>query len=655
MKNRMRELIELLKQASRAYYAEDREIMSDKEYDALYDELAALEKSMEIVYPDSPTQNVGYEAVDFLPKEEHDSPMLSLDKTKSVEALVAFSDKESLLSWKLDGLTVVLTYEGGRLLKAVTRGNGTVGEVVTSNAKVFVNLPKQIPFRGKLVLRGEAVIRYDDFQRINAALPLEAQYKNPRNLSSGTVRQLSNEVTAIRKVHFYAFSLVEAEGRQFAAKSEQLRFLQDNGFEIVFFRKLMPELIPQAVEEFEKEIVQNPYTTDGLVLTIDDIAYSQSLGATSKFPRDSIAFKWQDEIRETPLLAVEWSVSRTGLINPIAVFEPVELEGTVVQRASLHNISIIEELELGLGDVLEVYKANMIIPQVAENLTRSGSLPIPKSCPVCGQESILKETNGIKTLFCVNSACPMKKLRALEHFVSRNAMNIEGLSGATLEKLIQKGFLADAADIFRLARQEAEIITLEGFGEKSFVKLMAAVEKARNVQLGNFIYALGIPNVGLSNAKLLAKSFCQDINQVRQAGLADLEAIEGFGPIIAQSVQEYFADPSNQAALERLLAELRLPQGESGESVGQAEGNAFIQGKTFVITGNLMYYTNREELKDFIEQSGGKVAGSVSSKTDYLINNEAASTSSKNKKAKELNIPIITEEEFLKSCQSTEA
>ncbi len=538
MKNRMRELIELLKQASRAYYAEDREIMSDKEYDALYDELAALEKSMEIVYPDSPTQNVGYEAVDFLPKEEHDSPMLSLDKTKSVEALVAFSDKESLLSWKLDGLTVVLTYEGGRLLKAVTRGNGTVGEVVTSNAKVFVNLPKQIPFRGKLVLRGEAVIRYDDFQRINAALPLEAQYKNPRNLSSGTVRQLSNEVTAIRKVHFYAFSLVEAEGRQFAAKSEQLRFLQDNGFEIVFFRKLMPELIPQAVEEFEKEIVQNPYTTDGLVLTIDDIAYSQSLGATSKFPRDSIAFKWQDEIRETPLLAVEWSVSRTGLINPIAVFEPVELEGTVVQRASLHNISIIEELELGLGDVLEVYKANMIIPQVAENLTRSGSLPIPKSCPVCGQESILKETNGIKTLFCVNSACPMKKLRALEHFVSRNAMNIEGLSGATLEKLIQKGFLADAADIFRLARQEAEIITLEGFGEKSFVKLMAAVEKARNVQLGNFIYALGIPNVGLSNAKLLAKSFCQDINQVRQAGLADLEAIEGFGPIIAQSVQE---------------------------------------------------------------------------------------------------------------------
>lgn len=646
MKDQMRALIDRLKSANEAYYAKDQEIMSDKQYDEQYDELRALEKKTGIVYADSPTQQVGYQAVAFLPKEEHDRPMLSLDKTKSIDELAAFTDQESLLSWKLDGLTVVLTYEGGRLAKAVTRGNGLIGEVVTNNAGVFVNLPKQIPFLGRLVLRGEAVIRYADFERINADLPPEVQYKNPRNLCSGTVRQLNNEITASRKVHFCAFTLVEAAGRQFAKKSEELAFLQENGFEVVFFKKVTPQSVAEAVAWFEREIGENPYTTDGLVLTIDDIAYSRALGETSKFPRDSIAFKWQDEIRETPLVEVEWSVSRTGLINPIAVFEPVDLEGTVVRRASLHNISIVEELELGLGDVLAVYKANMIIPQVADNLTRSGGLPIPEACPVCGQETQLKEANDIKTLLCVNPACPTKKLRGLEHFVSRNAMNIEGLSEATLEKFIQKGFLTDAADIFKLAEYKEEIIGLEGFGDKSYAKLAAAIEKARTPQLGNFIYALGIPNVGLSNAKLLAKSFRNDLTLIMRAEAAQIEAVPGFGPVIAQSVQDYFADAENRRLMEKLQAQLHLP-----ESVPAAEGEAeaghpFIYGKTFVITGSLKHYANREELKALIEENGGKVTGSVSAKTDYLINNEISSASSKNKKAKELNIPIITEEEF---------
>ena len=644
MKNRMRDLIDLLKNANEAYYAKNQEIMSDKQYDELYDELLALEKKSGIVYADSPTRQVGYQAVAFLPKEEHDRPMLSLDKTKSVEDLAAFTDQECLLSWKLDGLTVVLTYEDGRLTKAVTRGNGLVGEVVTNNARVFANLPDQIPFWGRLVLRGEAVIRYTDFERINADLPPEVQYKNPRNLCSGTVRQLNNEITAGRKVHFCAFTLVEAAGREFAKKSEELIFLQDNGFEVVFFKKVTPASIPETVAWFEREIAKNPYTTDGLVLTIDDILYSRGLGETSKFPRDSIAFKWQDEIRETPLVKVEWSVSRTGLINPIAVFEPVDLEGTVVRRASLHNISIVEELELGLGDVLTVYKANMIIPQVADNLTRSGGLPLPEVCPVCGQKAELREVNDIKTLLCVNPACPTKKLRGLEHFVSRNAMNIEGLSEATLEKFIQKGFLTDAADIFKLAEHKAEIIGLEGFGEKSYAKLAAAIEKARAPQLGNFIYALGIPNVGLSNAKLLARSFRNDLDIIMHAEAAQIEAVPGFGPVIAQSVQDYFADSENRRLLEKLQSRLHLP--ESNLAAEEETGNPFIQGKTFVITGSLEHYANRDELKDFIEQSGGKVTGSVSAKTDYLINNDISSASSKNKKAKELNIPIITEAEF---------
>ena len=650
MKNQMRDLIEQLKSANEAYYAKDQEIMSDKQYDALYDELLRLEKESGIVYADSPTQQVGYQAVSFLPKEEHDRPMLSLDKTKSVDDLAAFTEQECLLSWKLDGLTIVLTYEAGRLAKAVTRGNGMIGEVVTNNARVFANLPKQIPFLGRLVLRGEAVIRYVDFERINAELPPEIQYKNPRNLCSGTVRQLNNEITASRKVHFCAFTLVEAAGREFSKKSEELAFLKENGFEVVFFQKVTPQSIPQAVAWFEQEIPKNPYTTDGLVLTIDDIAYAKGLGETSKFPRDSIAFKWQDEIRETPLLEVEWSVSRTGLINPIAVFEPVDLEGTVVRRASLHNISIVEELELGLGDTLAVYKANMIIPQVADNLTRSGGLPLPEVCPVCGEKTQLREENDIKTLLCVNPVCPTKKLRGLEHFVSRNAMNIEGLSEATLEKFIQKGFIADAADIFRLAEHQAEIMEMDGFGEKSYKKLIAAIEKARTPQLGNFIYALGIPNVGLSNAKLLAKSFHYDLHRIMQAEAAEIEEVPGFGPVIAQSVQDYFTAEENRLLLEKLQKQLYLPKNNLAATT---EENAFIQGKTFVITGSLEHYANRDELKEWIEQNGGKVTGSVSAKTDYLINNDISSASSKNKKAKELEIPILTEKEFReKSGQS---
>lgn len=647
MKTRIRELIDLLQRANEAYYAKGQEIMNDQKYDALYDELVALEQKTGIIYGDSPTQKVGYEAVDFLPKEEHASPMLSLDKTKEVADLIAFSDKESLLSWKLDGLTIVLTYQAGKLAKAVTRGNGLTGEVVTNNAKVFVNLPQTIPFQERLILRGEAVIRYDDFERINSVLAPENQYKNPRNLSSGTVRQLNNQVTAARKVHFYGFTLVEAGGKSFGRKSDQLLFLQDLGFDVVRFKKVNAGEIEEAVKEFERAIPHNPYTTDGLVLTIDDLAYSESLGTTSKFPRDSIAFKWRDEMRATTLVGVEWSVSRTGLINPIALFEPVDLEGTIVQRASLHNISIVEDLELGIGDRIQVYKANMIIPQVADNLTRSGQLTIPSTCPVCQEASELKEANGIKTLLCLNPNCPTKKLRGLEHFVSRNAMNIEGLSSASLDKLIQKGYISQPADIFRLDSHAKDIMQMEGFGRKSYDKLHEAIEKARKVELANFIYALGIANVGLSNAKLLARSFANDFNQIRQARPEEIEAIEGFGPIIAQSLVEYFREEGNRLVIDELLSQVSLPQAGVGDGKG---ANAFISGKSFVITGSLNHYANRDNLKDLIEENGGKVTGSVSKKTDYLINNDLTSPSSKNKKAKDLGIPIISEEDFMEQA-----
>ena len=642
---RIRELVEILNNASRAYYAEDSEIMSNYEYDRLYDELSELERQTGIILGNSPTQSVGYESVDELPKERHASPMLSLDKTKDREELKGWlGDHEGLLSWKLDGLTIVLTYEDGKLVKAVTRGNGEIGEVITANARTFVNLPSTIPAKGTVVLRGEAVIGYRDFEKINESIPeADSKYKNPRNLCSGSVRQLNSEVTAQRHVRFYAFSLVSAEGADFGNKrSAQLEFLKDQGFEAVEYHKVTKDSILDAIEKFAADIADNDIPSDGLVLTLEDLEYSASLGRTAKFPRDSIAFKWADEIRETTLLEIEWSPSRTGLINPVAIFAPVELEGTTVSRASVHNISMIESLELGIGDTVTVYKANMIIPQIADNLTRSGKLDIPKMCPACGGEAVIMNDNGTKTLVCPNRDCSAKMIKSFTLFVSRDAMQIDGLSEATLEKFIAHGMIHEYADIYRLDRYKEEICRMEGFGEKSFDNLWSAVENSRNTNLVRVIYGLGILNVGLSNAKVLCRYFDHDLESIRNADIGTLSAIEGIGPVIAGNIYEYFANERNNTIVDDLIACLHIEKPEIGED------GAKLAGKVFVITGSLHNYSSRNELKEIIEGMGGKVAGSVSGNTTCLINNDVTSSSSKNKKAKELGVAIISEDDFIR-------
>ena len=641
---RMKELVELLNKASKAYYQDAEEIMSNYEYDKLYDELQELERELGITLSNSPTVRVGYEVVSELPKERHESPMLSLDKTKDVEELKNFvGDQKALMSWKMDGLTIVLTYRDGHLFKAVTRGNGEVGEVITNNAKVFKNVPLQISYQGELILRGEAVIGYKDFEKINEQIQeAEAKYKNPRNLCSGSVRQLNSEITAKRNVKFYAFTLVSAKDVDFHnSRACQMEWLKEQGFEVVEYHEVIRDTVEAEVIKFSEKIAENDFPSDGLVLVYDDIAYGRSLGRTSKFPRDSFAFKWADEIRQTKLLEIEWSPSRTGLINPVAIFEPVELEGTTVSRASVHNISIMEELELGVGDEIEVYKANMIIPQISENLTRSGTLEIPKLCPVCHQPMNILQENYVKVLTCANPDCEAKHIKGLSLFVSRDAFNIEGLSEATLEKFVQKGFIHSLKDLFHLEEHKEEIIEMEGMGEKSYAKLIQAVEKARSIPAARFVYSLGIPNVGLSNAKLLCRYFKDDIFALMSADAEEMGTIEGIGPIIAKNVESFFGDIKMRERVETLLSEIHLEKEEFSEN------SMAFKGLTFVITGSVHHFANRNEVKALIESKGGKVAGSVSSKTNYLINNDAASASSKNKKAKELGIPIITEDEFL--------
>lgn len=643
--NRMKELISILNNASKAYYAQDMEIMSNYEYDRLYDELTALEDETGVTLSNSPTQHVGYEAVDELPKERHEKPMLSLGKTKSREELRDWlNGKEALLSWKLDGLTIVLTFFAGKLAKAVTRGNGEVGEVITNNARVFKNIPLSIPFQGELILRGEAVISYSDFEKINSRIEdVDAKYKNPRNLCSGSVRQLNNEITADRNVMFYAFSLVKADGVDFYNSREaQFRFLKEQGFDVVEYRKVTPDNILDEIGYFEKKIEHYDIPSDGLVLSYEDIAYGLSLGMTAKFPRDSIAFKWADEIKETTLKEIEWSASRTGLINPIAVFEPVELEGTTVSRASVHNISILRGLKLGIGDHITVYKANMIIPQIAENLTKSDSVQIPKVCPVCGQPAEIRKINEVQSLYCVNPACDAKKLKSFALFVSRDAMNIDGLSEATLEKFIGKGFIHEYADIFKLSRYENEITQMEGFGEKSYRNLINSIDEARTTSLYKVIYGLGIMGIGLANAKMICRFYRNNLQAMKEAGEEELSEIDGIGEVLAKAFCEYFKSADNVEQLEHLLGEIEF----AAEEINEAEQT--LAGLTFVITGSLVNYGNRNELKDIIEQKGGKVTGSVTSKTTCLINNDVTSNSSKNKKAKELGVRIISEDDFMK-------
>ena len=640
---RMRELVELLNKARRAYEQENTEIMSNFEYDRLYDELLSLEKELETTLASSPTVNVGYEVLSELPKERHETPMLSLDKTKDVERLREFlGDQQAVISWKMDGLTIVLTYENGVLKKAVTRGNGEIGEVVTNNAKVFRNVPLSIPFKGELVLRGEAVISYKDFEKINEEIgDADAKYKNPRNLCSGSVRQLNNEVTAKRNVRFYAFTLVKADNVDFEnSRAYQLKWLQEQGFDVVEHHLVTRDTVGDEVAWFAEHIRENEVPSDGLVLIYDDISYGQSLGTTAKFPRDSFAFKWEDEVRKTTIREIEWSPSRTGLINPVAIFDPVELEGTTVSRASVHNISIMEELELGIGDTVTVYKANMIIPQIAENLTRSGVSEIPKECPVCKKPTKISMENNTKTLYCMNPKCQAKHVKSFSLFASRDAMNIEGLSEATLEKFIINGYVKDFTDIFHLDRYEAEIKTMEGFGEKSYENLRKRIENARKTTLPRLIYSLGIPNIGISNAKMICRALGEDPKRVIRATEEELSAISGVGGVIAGTFVEYFKDTAHVDVFDRLLKEVELTKETSEEDQKFA-------GVNFVITGSVEHFVNRAQVKEEIEKRGGKVTGSVTSKTNYLINNDTGSGTAKKKKARELGIPIISEEDFL--------
>lgn len=642
--DRIKELVELLNKAGKSYYSEGRELMSNYEYDALYDELGMLEKETGYILSNSPTVNVGYEVLSELPKERHESPMLSLDKTKSPEALAEWlGSQKGLLSWKLDGLTIVLTYDNGQLQKAVTRGNGEVGEIITNNARVFKNVPVTIPFKGKLVLRGEAIITYSDFERINEQIPeADAKYKNPRNLCSGSVRQLNNEITAQRNVHFFAFTLVSAQDVDFDnSRQRQLEWLKDQGFSVVEYKMVTKDTILDTIEWFEKTIVTNDFPSDGLVILYDDIAYGDSLGRTAKFPRNAMAFKWTDETAETTLREIEWSASRTGLINPVAVFDPVELEGTQVSRASVHNISIVESLKLGIGDRIKVFKANMIIPQIAENLTQSGNLEIPEVCPVCGGKTQIKQVNDVKTLYCINEDCQAKHVKSFAHFVSRDALNIDGLSEATLEKFIQHGFLKNFCDLYHLEKFRDEIIALDGFGEKSYENLLTSVENSRNTTLPKFIYGLGIANVGLSNAKMIVQALGNDIEKIIHAGRQELEKIDGVGAVIADTFASYFENEKNKEEFYKLLQEMHI------EKAPDNQNNQILTGKVFVITGSLEHFENRNQLKERIEQLGGKVTGSVTGKTSYLINNDSHSTSSKNKTAAKLGVPVITENEFL--------
>ena len=649
---RIKDLVELLNKANKAYYQEANEIMTNFEYDKLYDELVGLEKETGMVLSNSHTVNVGYQVVSQLPKEQHNSPMLSLDKTKEVGALADFAgDRKCLLSWKMDGLTVVLTYENGELVKAVTRGNGLVGEVITNNAKTFKNIPISIPYKGRLTLRGEAIIKYSDFEQINREIEdADSKYKNPRNLCSGSVRQLNSKVTAERNVNFVAFALINADDVDFDNSIEQqYKWMESQGFQVVEYRVVTRNSMEDAVKYFAGKIQTYDYPSDGLVLMFDDIEYGLSLGTTAKFPRNGIAFKWEDEQAETTLKYIEWSPSRTGLINPVAVFEPVELEGTTVSRASVHNISIMEELELGSGDRIKVYKANMIIPQISENLTKSGIDDLPKECPVCGHATEVKAENGIKTLYCPNSQCPAKHVKLFTLFVSRNGMNIDGLSEETLEKFIDAGYIKEFADIFHLDRYYEEIVATPGFGQKSYDNLMDSVEKARNVELSALIYSLGIPNIGSANAKLICKAFNNNIEKIRNASVEELIEIDGIGEIMAEKFCQYFADEDNIKKLDNLLKEVNIAEPEENTTPQN------MDGLTFVITGSVEHFANRNELKSYIEKHGGKVTGSVSAKTNYLINNDAMSASSKNKKAKQLGVEIVTEEVFLERwCKDIE-
>ena len=639
---RMKELINILNKASELYYQKNTIMMTDYEYDHLYDELVELEKETNMTLSNSPTINVEPEISSSLKQVEHPSPMLSLAKTKKVSELENFlGDKEGLLSWKLDGLTIVLTYEDGKLISGVTRGTGIIGELVTENVKQFKNVPLTIPYKGRLVLRGEAIIKYSDFNRMNEELgDGSSQYKNPRNLCSGSVRQLDSSITAKRCVNCIIFALIESSTNISNLKSECFDWLKNQGFEVVEHYKVTKNTVKEQVLMFKEKVKEYDIPSDGLVITYDDIAYGNSLGTTAKFPKHSLAFKWKDETVATTLRKVDWLVSRTGLINPVAVFDPVELEGTIVSRASVHNVSILEGLKLGIGDTIMVYKANMIIPQIASNSTQSGNLEIPDSCPVCGSKASIISNSDVKYLYCMNDFCKAKLIKRLSLFVSRNAMNIDGISDMILNKLITEKIVNNYKDLYHLDRYKDKIIAFDGFGEKSYSNMINSIEKSRHVKLANFIYALGIPDIGFSRAKLICNHFNNDFNKISNLTYEELSNISGVGDVIAKEWIDTFSNPDFIEELKELKEEIDIPK-------ASINSNKDLDGLTFVITGSLNKFTNRDTMIEFIEEHGGKVVTSISSKVNYLINNDITSTSTKNNKAKELGINIIDEDKFL--------
>lgn len=639
---RMKELISILNKASELYYQKNTIMMTDYEYDHLYDELVELEKETNMTLSNSPTINVEPEISSSLKQVEHPSPMLSLAKTKKVSELENFlGDKEGLLSWKLDGLTIVLTYEDGKLISGVTRGTGIIGELVTENVKQFKNVPLTIPYKGRLVLRGEAIIKYSDFNRMNEELgDGSSQYKNPRNLCSGSVRQLDSSITAKRCVNCIIFALIESSTNISNLKSECFDWLKNQGFEVVEHYKVTKNTVKEQVLMFKEKVKEYDIPSDGLVITYDDIAYGNSLGTTAKFPKHSLAFKWKDETVATTLRKVDWLVSRTGLINPVAVFDPVELEGTIVSRASVHNVSILEGLKLGIGDTIMVYKANMIIPQIASNSTQSGNLEIPDRCPVCGSKASIISNSDVKYLYCMNDFCKAKLIKRLSLFVSRNAMNIDGISDMILNKLITEKIVNNYKDLYHLDRHKDKIIAFEGFGEKSYSNMINSIEKSRHVKLANFIYALGIPDIGFSRAKLICNHFNNDFNKISNLTYEELSNIPGVGDVIAKEWIDTFSNPDFIEELKELKEEIDIPKASTNS-------NKDLDGLTFVITGSLNKFTNRDTMIEFIEEHGGKVVTSISSKVNYLINNDITSTSTKNNKAKELGISIIDEDKFL--------
>lgn len=644
MMKRMKELIKQLNAAAEAYYNSEQEIISNKEYDALYEELQTLEAKLGAL-PESPTQRVGEKATGSRPKVSHEHPALSLDKTKEINILQKWLgyDKEGILSWKMDGLTIVITFMGGHMIQAVTRGDGFIGEDITDNAASFFGIPAEIPFMGKVIIRAEAVITYDEFIRINEELPADAEpYKNPRNLTSGTVRLLNG--IRDRIVESHAFELVEMEGGKPQYIKEQFELLQAWGFKVVDHILVSGENLENQVYNLEKSIEQNPFPSDGLVLTYNDSVYGESLGVTGKFPRNAIAFKWEDETYNTILKEIEWSASRTGLLTPVAVYDPVEVDGSTISRASLFNVSYLQNLQLGIGDHILVYKANKIIPQLSDNLTKSNTAIIPTHCPICGGETsmLTRESDGRKvhTLVCTNSKCPAKHLGRFSRFVCRDAMNIIGVSEKTLKRMIDMGYLHDLTDIYRLENYRAEIEAMEGFGKKSADKLFASIIASKVVEPWRFLYALDIPNVGRDASKKILRICGGSIEgfvKRIQSGEDFLDA-EDVGDVTNQLILEWKKDEEKVKEMLELMELMQFTRSKGAADV--------LKGKTVVITGKLKTFKNRDELIAFVEDNGGKVAGSVSANTSYLINNDVNSASSKNIKAKSLGVPIISELEF---------